>query len=162
MSTMNTKLLKEAISDCIENIPVGLQRKTISIGLQGPISLAQQVKALHIYVDELDVNMAKPLLTAIYASKMTKDHKFPLHICMCLMPELDAVLNTKGRANVDKLCACQNTWTSKKLITIKTWEIKSLDNESEELGMTLRDAMMELQHPTNKKFNLFHTIDKHF
>jgi len=63
----------------------------------------QQVKALHIYIDELDVNMAKPLLTAIYASKTNQDHKFPLHICMHLVPELDAVLNTKGRANVEKL-----------------------------------------------------------
>jgi len=30
------------------------------------------------------------------------------------------------------------------------------------LGMTLRDAMMDLRHPTNQKFNLFHSIDKHF
>jgi len=38
-----------------------------------------------------------------------------------------------------------------------------LDDESKELeGMTLHDAMIELRHPTNKKFNLFHTIDKHF
>jgi len=38
-----------------------------------------------------------------------------------------------------------------------------LDDKSEELeGMTLSDAVMVLRHPTNKKFNLFHTIDKHF
>jgi len=28
--------------------------------------------------------------------------------------------------------------------------------------MTLQDAMMDLCHPTSKKFNLFHLIDKHF
>jgi len=28
--------------------------------------------------------------------------------------------------------------------------------------MTLHDAMMDLSHPTNKKFNLFYSIDKHF
>jgi len=148
-STMDAKLLKEAISDSIENIPVGLQWKTISIRSQGSIPKEQQVK-LHIYVNELDVNMAKPLLTALYASKMGARHIFPLHICMCLILELDAVLNTKGQVNVDKLQACQNMWTLGKLITIKTWEIELLNDESKELGMSLWDAVMELQHPTNK------------
>jgi len=121
-----------------------------------------RVPRIHVYVDELDINMAKPLLTALYASKTAASHIFPLHIQMHLVPELDAVLNTKGQASVDKLRACQNTWTSGKLITIKTWEIELLDDESEDLGTTLREAMMDLWHPTNKKFNLFHTIDKHF
>jgi len=48
------------------------------------------------------------------------------------------------------------------LIQIKIWEIKLLDDKSNELGMTLRDAMMDLRHPMNKKFNLFHSINKHF
>jgi len=64
-SRMDTELLKEAISNSIENIPISLQGKTISIGSQGHIPKDQQVKALHIYVDELDVNMAKPLLMAL-------------------------------------------------------------------------------------------------
>jgi len=66
---MDVELLKEAILDKIENIPVGLQWKTISIGSQGPIPKDQQVKALHVHVDELNVNMAKPLLRALYVSK---------------------------------------------------------------------------------------------
>jgi len=90
------ELLKEAILGCIENIPVGLHWKTISIGSQGPILLNQQVTALHVYIDELDVNMAKPLIMALYASKTLANHKFPLHIRMHLTPELDPVLNTKG------------------------------------------------------------------
>jgi len=52
-----TELLKEAISNHIENILIGLHLKMASIGLQGPIPLDQQVKALHIYVNELDTNM---------------------------------------------------------------------------------------------------------
>jgi len=136
--------------------------KTISIGSQGPIPKEQQVKALHIYVNKLDVNMTKPLLTTLYARKTSMDHKSPLHICMQLVPELDAVLNMKGWMNMEKLRACQNTWTSGKLVTIKAWEIKLLDDESEVLGMTLRDARMELHHPMNKSFTLFRTIDKHF
>jgi len=98
-------------------------------------------------VDELDVSMAKPLIMALCASKMSKDHKFPLHIQMHLVPKMDAVLNTKGQQNMDKLQACQNTWLLGKLIQIKMWEIELLDNESKELGMTLRDAMMDLRHP---------------
>jgi len=84
---MDVELLKEAISDVIENIPVSLCWITISQGLQGLIPNEQQVKVLHVLVNELDVNMAKPLIMALYASKMTKDHKFPLHIWMCLVPQ---------------------------------------------------------------------------
>jgi len=162
MQNMDVDLLKDAISDLIKNIPVGLHWKMISHGLQGTIP-KEQVKALHVLVDKLDVHMAKPLLTALYTSQPMEDHKFPLHVRMQLVPEMDAVLNTKGRQQVDKLRACQNTWLSGKLVQIKTWEIELLDDMSKELGeMTLCDAMMGLCHPTNKKFNLFHTIDKHF
>jgi len=122
----------------------------------------QQVKALHMLVDALDVPMAKPLIMALYTNNPVTNHQFLLHICMHLVPEMDTVLNTKGRHNVDKLRACQNTWMSGKLVQIKTWEIELLDDKNEDLGMTLRDAMMDLRHPTNNKFNLFHTIDKHF
>jgi len=159
---MNVERLKEAISDEIGNIPGGLHWKTISHRSQGSIPKDQQVKALHVLVDELDVNLAKPLLTTLYSSKLSQDHKFPLHIQMHLVPEMDGVLNTKGRQNAEKLCSCQKMWLSSKLVQIKTWEIESLDNESKELGMTLHNAMMDLCHPTNKKFALFHTIDKHF
>jgi len=63
---------------------------------------------------------------------------------------------------MEKLRLCQKTWLSGKLVEIKTWEIELLDDKSEELVMTLRDAMMALHHPTNPKFALFHSIDKHF
>jgi len=159
--SMDVELLKDAISDAIKNIPVSLWWKTISQGSQGSIPKEQQVRALHVLVNKLNISMAKPLIMALYASKTSKDHKFPLHIWMHLVPEMDAVLNTKGRHNIDKLWACQKTWLLGKLIQIKTWEIELLDDESEELGMTPCNAMMDLRHPTNKKFNLFHSIDKH-
>jgi len=159
---MEVERLQEAISEAIDGIPVGLRWKTISQESQGTIPKDQQVKALHVLVDELDVAIAKPLTTALYTSKPTADHQFPLHVQLQLVPEINAVLNTKGRQNVDKLRSCQKTWLSSKLIEIKTWEIELLDDESEELGMTLRDAMMALRHPTNPKFALFHSIDKHF
>jgi len=119
MQTMDIELLKEAILDQLKNIPIGLHWKTISHGSQGAIPKDQQVKALHMLVNELDIQMAKPLIMAFYTSKLDADHKFPLHIWMQIIPEMDAVLNTKGHQNVDKLCTCQYTWLSGKLIQIK-------------------------------------------
>jgi len=79
---------------------------------------------------------------------------------MRLVLEIDSVLNLKGRKNVDKLRACQNNWNQTKLTFIKTWEIKLLDSQSGLLGLSLRDVMMSIRHPTNAKFALFHSIDK--
>ena len=81
--------------------------------------------------------MAKPLITVLYTNNPAVNHQFPLHIRMRLVLEMDTVLNTKGCHNVDKLRACQNTWMSGKLVQIKTWEIKLLDDENEDLGMML-------------------------
>jgi len=104
--------------------------------------------------------MAKPLLSALYPSRPPDDHKFLLHIRMRLVPEIDSVLSLKGRKNVNKLQACQNNWNRTKLTFIKTWEIELLDSCSGLLGMSLRDAMMSIRHPTNAKFAPFHLIDK--
>jgi len=93
---MNMELLQEAISDKLENIPVGLCWKTISQGLQGTIPKNMQVKALHVLVDKLDVPMAKPLLMALFMSNPLEDHQFPLHVHMRLVLEMDAILNMKG------------------------------------------------------------------
>jgi len=93
---MNVELLQEAISDKLENIPVGLCWKTISQGLQGTIPKNMQVKALHVLVDKLDVPMAKPLLMALFMSNPSEDHQFPLHVRMRLVLEMDAILNMKG------------------------------------------------------------------
>jgi len=96
----------------------------------------------------------------LYPSHPADDHTFPLHIRMRLVLEIDSVLNLKGRKNVDKLRACQNNWNRTKLTYIKTWEIELLDSRSGLLGLSLRDAMMDIRHPTNAKFALFHSIDK--
>jgi len=93
---MDIKLLKVAILDQIENIPISLHWKMISHGSQGAILKNQQVKALHILVNELDVPMAKPLILALYTSKPGADHKFLLHIWMHIILEMDTILNTKG------------------------------------------------------------------
>ncbi len=129
--------LKEQILESIHDIPVGLHWKMVNMGTQGQVKEVDQVRALHLYVNELDVRMAKPLLLALYPSRPSDDHTFPLHICMRLVPEIDSVLNLKGRKNVDKLRACQNNWNRTKLTFIKTWEIELLDSHSGLLGLSL-------------------------
>jgi len=65
---MDINPLKEQISECIQDILVGLHWKMINMGTQGQVKESDQVRALHIYVDELDVRMAKPLLSNLYLS----------------------------------------------------------------------------------------------
>jgi len=89
---MDIKLLRDAILDQLKNIPIGLHWKMISHGSQGAIPKNQQVKALHVLVDKLDIPMAKPLILALYTSKRgTTYHKFLLHIWMQIVPEMDTV-----------------------------------------------------------------------
>jgi len=136
--------------------------ENISVGSQGTIPPEHQVKALHLYVDELDAAVVKPRLMELYTSKPSSGHAFPLGIRMRLVPELDMILNTKGRENADRLRACQNTWLAEKVTIIKTWEIELLDQYNLQVQMSLRTAMMSLPHPTNNKFALFHSIDRHW
>jgi len=59
---MDTELLERVIVEHIQDVPVGLQWKMIHLGTQGKVKLEDQVCALHVYVDAMDVAMAKPLL----------------------------------------------------------------------------------------------------
>jgi len=141
----NTEILKQEILHFIDDILVGLQWKMISLGMQGKIAKENQVRTLHVYVDELDVPEAKPCLMALYEGNASINHQFPLHIHMWLVPEIDAVLNTQGWCKIDKLHACQATWTTSKLVMLKTWEIKFLDKENATMGMSLHNAMMAIK-----------------
>jgi len=73
----------------------------ISMGVQGSVPKEQQVKVLHLYINKLDVALAKPRLMEVYTSKLEPGHSFPLHIQMRLVPEIDSILNTKGRSNTE-------------------------------------------------------------
>jgi len=133
MNNTNTDILKREISAAIKDIPVGLW-KMISLGTQGKIPKENQVRALHIYVDELDAPSAKPRLMELYAGNASVDHSFPLHMQMRLVPEIDSVLNTQGCQKIDKLRACQVTWSTSKLTLLKTWEIKFLDKHNPKMA----------------------------
>jgi len=100
-NNINTEILKQEISKFLEDIPVGLRWKMISLGTQGKIAKENQVRALHVYVDKMDVNAAKPRLLAVYVGNVGAGHIFPLHICMRLVPEIGLVLNTQGRQKID-------------------------------------------------------------
>jgi len=100
-STMDIEVLQGEISLCIGLIPVRLWWKMISMGVQGLVPKEQQVKVLHLYVDKLDVALAKPCLMEVYTSKPVPGHHFPLQIWMHLVPEIDIILNTKGCTNAD-------------------------------------------------------------
>jgi len=100
--------------------------------------------------------MAKLLLTALYPSRLTNDHQFPLSIWMHLVLEIDSFFNQKGPKNVETLQACQNSWSTSKLIFVKAWEISMLDLKSDILKLMLWQAIMTIWYPTNKKFALFH------
>jgi len=45
---------------------------------------------------------------------------------------------------------------------LKTWEIEFLDKHCQEMGMSLHNMMMAIQHPANLRFSLFHSIDHHW
>jgi len=102
-NTMDIKVLRGKIMLWISSILVGLHWKMISMGAQGSIPKEQQVKALHLYIDELDAALAKPRLMQVYTSNPASSHTFLLHICMQLVPKINTILNTKGRANADWL-----------------------------------------------------------
>jgi len=93
---MATELLEQAITKMVYLVMVGLRWKMINMGMQGKIKPDNQIWALCIYMDELNVNMAKSLLIVLYLSKPAEGHQFPLGVRMCLVPEIDLVLNEKG------------------------------------------------------------------
>ncbi len=157
---MDIEILKEVITSVIDGVPFGLCWKMILLGTQGSVLENKKIKALHVYVDELDVSMAKPLLMWLYGSKTAEGHEFPLGICMHIVPEINTILNTKGRKNADKLQACQNAWVTLKYTIIKTSEFELLDHFHVGVNLSLRDTIMSIPHPTNKKFTLFHLVDK--
>jgi len=58
-NTMDTEALQQSITKSIQDVLVGLWWKMVSLGVQGQVKPEDQVRALHIYVDEMDAVMAK-------------------------------------------------------------------------------------------------------
>jgi len=67
---MDIDILKATITSMINGVPISLvQWKMILLGMQGLVPDDQKIKALHVYINKLNVPMAKPLLMQLYASK---------------------------------------------------------------------------------------------
>jgi len=81
-STIDKEVVCSKISLHISSIPVSFCWKMISVGTQGSIPQEQQMKALHLYINELDAAQTKPLLMNLYTSKPEPGHDFPLQIRM--------------------------------------------------------------------------------
>jgi len=96
-------ILKTEISRFIDDILIGLCWKMVSLGTQGKIPKENQVQALHVYMDEMDVQAAKPWLMTLCTGNASVDHRFPLHIQMQLVLEIDSVLNMQGQHKIEKL-----------------------------------------------------------
>jgi len=47
-------------------------------------------------------------------------------------------------------------------VLARTWEIELLGHYSQQVQMSLHTAMMSLSHPSNTKFALCHSIDRHW
>jgi len=94
---MDINTLKEVITSAVNGVLVSLCWKMILLGTQGSVLENKKIKVLHVYIDKLEILMAKPLLMWLYASKTAEGHEFPLGIHMHLVPEIDTILNTKGR-----------------------------------------------------------------
>jgi len=77
-----------------------------------------KIRALHIYVNELDATMAKPLFNESVSQLTSRQPCVCIGIWMRL--EIDTVLNQKGWKDVDKLQVCQNSWIKTKWVYIKT------------------------------------------
>jgi len=61
INTMDTETLQQLITKHIQDVPVMLRWKMISLGIQGLVKPENQVQGLHLYVDEIDIVMAKLL-----------------------------------------------------------------------------------------------------
>jgi len=54
----------------------------IILGMQGLVKLTDQAKIPHIYMDEMDAAMAKPLLMTLYESCPSANHiSFSMFVC---------------------------------------------------------------------------------
>jgi len=79
--------------------------KMISMGTQGKMKPEDQIKALNIYVNKLDISMAKPLLVELYPSKLTETiiSHWNLH---AIGSRKLILCSPKRQENVENCCVC--------------------------------------------------------
>ena len=152
---MEAASLAEAISKHIE-INIGLRWKMISLGTRERIPPEQQVRALHIEVAVEDRVAAQQALLAVYGRKSTGSYPNGIRLRFAL--PIAAAYNLTTKAKLEQLRSRQQLWST----TYKkgqSWEINQLDYQLNS-STTLRQALTQIISTTDKRFNLFHSVDR--
>lgn len=141
-------------------ISAGIRWRMISPGKGGQLPLELQVKALHVEVDETNLDSDRLTIRCLYSSARTSG--FPLGVRMRLVPEIMMLSNPKARENFRRLSNRQAGFTQK-VQTCRTWEIASLDHRDHHLDNdSLRSLLMKIYSQSFPHLTLFHSIDPHW
>ena len=152
---MEAESLAAAISTHIQ-IEIGLRWKMISLGTRDKIPVEQQVRALHIEVSVENRLSAQKALLAVYGRKNSGDYPNGIRLRFAL--PIGAAYNLNTRAKLEKLRSRQQLW-SQTYKKGQTWEITQLDFQLSD-SITLRQALTQIVSSTDKRFPLFHSVDR--
>lgn len=151
----SNKLQKEI--ELRTDLEVGIRYRKVKTGTWSNEKVPDNeiVKALHLEVAEHDQEDAERILGEIYSSD---SEEFFRGIRMRLVPEFDTVMNERAREKVRYLAARQLAWING-LDSMKTWEIATMELTTRENGKSIREMIMEIEHPRIPGKQLFHSID---
>ena len=152
---MEAEALAAAISKYIQ-IEIGLRWKMISLGTRDKIPVEQQVRALHIEVAIENRLAAQKALLAVYGRQ--NSGSYPNGIRLRFALPIGAAYNLTTRAKLEKLRSRQQLW-SQTYKKGQTWEITQLDFQLSDT-LTLRQALTQILSTTDKRFPLFHSVDR--
>ena len=152
---MEAEALSAAISKVIQ-IEVGLRWKMINLGTRERIPPEQQVRALHIEVAVEDRLAAQRALLAVYGRK--NSGQYPNGIRLRFALPIGAAYNLNTKAKLEKLRSRQQVW-SQTYKKGQSWEITQLDFHLTN-SLTLRQALTQIMSTTDKRFPLFHSVDR--
>ena len=152
---MEADALAAAISNHI-GIEIGLRWKMISLGTRNKIPQEQQVRALHIEVAVENRLAAQKALLAVYGRHNTGS--YPNGVRLRFAFPIGAAFNLHTKAKLEKLRSRQQLWSTTYQKGL-TWEITQLDYKLTE-SLTLRQALTQIISSTDKRFPLFHSVDR--
>ena len=152
---MEAESLAAAISNHIK-IEVGLRWKMISLGTRERIPTEQQARALHVEVSVENRLAAQKALLAVYGRKNIGSYPNGIRLRFAL--PIGSAYNLNTKAKLEKLRSRQQVW-SKTYKKGQSWEITQLDFQITD-SLTLRQALTQMMSTTDKRFPLFHSVDR--
>lgn len=162
-ATMNSADMEQAISQHpkMRGIPIEIRTQPIRLTAQGKIPNEEQVKACHLHTEFDAVAKCRRAMNEIYGSRTTTG--FPLGKKMRFVPNVaDSRFpcTMQTRSNVKAMLAKQKRFL-KKTKTSTNWSIRGLDYMVEEIGFTLRQALMGIRSASDNDRNLFISVDEY-